>query len=326
MPKRAKKRTKRAFRLTKVKIFAIALVVVVSAGILFSVGIIGFELSKKEPHKTVAKQKDEVAQLKKLQKLLSENQKRNYDLGISEIDDFKTSQLHHDKIEADKKVSAKEKHHKGKPRIAIILDDISFPLQVKKIKELGMKITMSFLPSNKIHPDTPKLAQNEKFYMVHLPLEAISYAHAEPDTLHVTDSAVKIDKTISKIKADFPRLKFLNNHTGSLFTSDYKAMSLLYNSLKKHDLIFVDSRTTNKTQAPRLSKEMGIKYIARDVFLDHKNSVEYVKNQIRHAIKIAKKSGLAVAIGHPRDKTLKALELLKDELNKDVELIYLNQI
>ena len=329
MSRKSKKRNKNSFHLSKKRIFAIVLVAILAVGIAFSIGVLSFELGTKRAQKTLEKQENEISQLKKLQELLETSQKEidGYDLGISEIDDLKASEEHEKKVlPPEPKEKKKLKKSSGKPRIAIILDDISFSSQVRSIKSLGLPITMSFLPANAIHPNTPKLAENEEFYMVHLPLEAISHAHAEPNTLHVTDSHQRIETTISKIKKDFPRLMFLNNHTGSLFTSDYRAMAHLYDSLDKYGLTFVDSRTTSKTQAPRLSKERNLAYIGRDVFLDHKNSVEYVQGQIREAIKIAKVTGLAIAIGHPRKETLKAIETLKDELSKDIELIYLNQI
>jgi len=329
MPKRAKKSVKKSFHLSKKRIFAIVIVAVLAIGISLSIGVLSFELGSQHASKKLEKKDIEISKLKKLQDLLESSQKElaGYDLGISEIDDLRASQEHEREVSPPKsKVIKDKKSTSGKPRIAIILDDISFSSQVQSIKALGLPITMSFLPANAIHPNTPKMAENEEFYMVHLPLEALSYSHAEPDTLHVTDSAQRIETTIAKLKKDFPRLMFLNNHTGSLFTSDYRAMAHLYDSLDKYGLTFVDSRTTSKTQAPRLCKERGIRYIGRDVFLDHKNSVEYVKGQIREAIKIAKVTGLAIAIGHPRKETLKAIETLKDELSKDIELIYLNQI
>jgi len=326
MSKRTKKRAKKSFHLSGKKLLALSLVSVVAIGILLSIGVISFEMGTQHAQKKLEKKENEISQLKKLQALLETNQKKvpDYDLGISEIDDLKASQEHEKKTQKPKK--KEKKKLSGKPKVAIILDDISFAAQVRNIKKLGLPITMSFLPANAIHPNTPLLAKNEEFYMVHLPLEALSHSHAEPNTLHVSDSHERIDKTIAKIKKDFPRLEYLNNHTGSLFTSDYLAMSHLYDSFEKHDLVFVDSRTTSKTKAPLLSKERGLEYIGRDVFLDHESSVSYVQGQIREAIRIAKISGLAIAIGHPRRETLKAIESLKDELSTDVELIYLNQI
>ncbi|HED6149274.1 TPA: divergent polysaccharide deacetylase family protein, partial [Campylobacter coli] len=49
------------------------------------------------------------------------------------------------------------------------------------------------------------------------------------------------------------------------------------------------------------------------------------KNQLIEAVRLAKQKGFAIAIGHPRKNTFKALEQSKDLL-KSVELVYLSEI
>ncbi len=59
------------------------------------------------------------------------------------------------------------------------------------------------------------------------------------------------------MKKDFKDLKFINNHTGSLFTSDEKAMKKLYKAFEKEELIFVDSKTIASSKAPKVAKALG---------------------------------------------------------------------
>jgi polysaccharide deacetylase 2 family uncharacterized protein YibQ len=184
---------------------------------------------------------------------------------------------------------------------------------------------MSFLPPSSFRPNSAKLAAKEKFYMVHLPMEAMSFTAEEPTTLRVNDSQTKISKRIEKLLKQFPKAKYINNHTGSKFTSNEVAMNRLMNSLKKHNINFIDSRTTAKTKVPAVMKNYGLKYIARDVFLDHHQDKPYVKKQIKEAIRIAKQHGSAIAIGHPHKNTLLALKESK-KLFKDVELVYINKL
>ena len=66
-------------------------------------------------------------------------------------------------------------------------------------------------------------------------------------------------------------------------------------------------------------------YIKRDVFLDNEDDVDYVKNQLLNAVNLAQKRGYAIAIGHPKKNTFKALEQSKDLL-KGVELVYVSEI
>ena len=208
----------------------------------------------------------------------------------------------------------------NKPKLAIIIDDVSFKADIAKIKALHMPITMSFLPPNKRHPDSAKLAAKEPYYMVHLPLEAFNFNAEEAQTLHVNDSQQSIVKRIKEIKKLFPKVKYINNHTGSKFTANELAMNRLMFALRKNKIMFIDSRTTAQTKVPKVMRNYGLPYIARDVFLDHVPDIKEIKRQLKRAIAIAKRSGSAIVIGHPHLDTLQALKESK-ELLKSVELV-----
>ncbi|EPP4236038.1 divergent polysaccharide deacetylase family protein [Campylobacter coli] len=210
-------------------------------------------------------------------------------------------------------------------RLAIIIDDMANISQVRALQALKLKLIPSFFPPDKNHIDTPKLALKFDFYMVHLPLAAMNYTKPELDTLNPSDSEKRIFKKIQQVKKDFKDLKFINNHTGSLFTSDEKAMKKLYKAFEKEELIFVDSKTIASSKAPKVAKALRQIYIQRDVFLDNRDDVAYIKNQLIEAVRLAKQKGFAIAIGHPRKNTFKALEQSKDLL-KSVELVYLSEI
>jgi hypothetical protein len=218
-----------------------------------------------------------------------------------------------------------KKKIKNKVKLAIIIDDVMTKHQVRAIKRLHIPITMSFLPPSKARPNSARLAAKEKFYMVHLPMEAMHFNAEEPLTLRTTDSKEIIKERIEQLQKLFPRVKYINNHTGSKFTADEYSMRDLITILNDKKIHFIDSRTTAKTKAPEIMKEFGMKYISRDVFLDHKHEKEYIKEQIKKAIKIAKKTGWAVAIGHPHKNTLQALKESK-RLLKSVNLVYINKI
>jgi len=213
----------------------------------------------------------------------------------------------------------------GKPKLAIIIDDVGTSSQVRAIKSLHLPLNMSFLPPSRARPNSSKLAAKEKFYMVHLPMEALNWSAEEPNTLHIHDSQKKILDRIAEIKKLFPKVHYLNNHTGSKFTENETAMNRLIYALNKNSIHFIDSRTTAKTKAPKVLKNFGLQYMARDVFLDHHMDKAYVLKQIKQAIRVAKKHGTAVAIGHPHKNTLRALYESK-KLLQDVELVLVNRL
>ena len=212
-----------------------------------------------------------------------------------------------------------------KPKLAIVIDDVQTAAHIRAIKSLDLVVTMSFLPPRAGRLNSAKLAAKESFYMVHLPLEAMHFGAEEPHTLRVSDSQKQVMQRITQIKKLFPRVHYLNNHTGSKFTSNEEAMSKLIFALQKNDILFVDSRTIGKTKAPKVLEHFGMKYVSRDIFLDHHPDKAYIKEQIKKAIALAKKRGHAIAIGHPHKATLEALYESK-ELLKQVDLVQINQI
>ncbi len=102
-------------------------------------------------------------------------------------------------------------------------------------------------------------------------------------------------------------------------------MDKLFKALVKYDFVFMDSRTTGKTVGKRMAKKYNMPYIVRNVFLDNEQDFNYIQNQLKKAIKIAKKRGFAIAICHPYSITIKVLKESK-HLLKDLELVYLNQL
>ncbi|WP_345993595.1 divergent polysaccharide deacetylase family protein [Sulfurimonas sp. HSL-1716] len=274
---------------------------------------------KKLEKATASSQEEDIKD--RLKTVLKEEQNRYAQEGASHEYEESPEQLEHPPIV---KAVAKE-GVKSRPKLAIIIDDVSFARDVREIKKLNLNVTMSFLPPNAIHPNSAILASKEPFYMVHLPMEAMNFHASEPITLKVRDSQQVIMKRIDQIVKLFPRVKYINNHTGSKFTSNEVAMNRLIFALNKYHINFVDSRTIAETKVPKVMKAYGKRYIARDVFLDHKMEVDYVKGQIREAVKVAKLKGYAIAIGHPHENTLEALRESKDILSQ-VDLVQINKI
>ena len=266
------------------------------------------ESSPKKPKTTVKKRLEEVLQ----------KEQPEYISAAHEIDDEKLAN-------PPKIVEKKKLVYKSKPKLAIIIDDVQTARDVREIKALHLPITMSFLPPRAARPNSAKLAAHEKFYMVHLPMEAMHFTAEEPDTLRIGDSQQKISRRIAQIKREFPRVHYLNNHTGSKFTANERAVNRLIYALKKNHIHFIDSRTTAKTKVPQVEKAYGLKYVARDVFLDHHMDKAYVKKQIKIAIKVAKAHGHAIAIGHPHKETLEAIKESK-ALFKDVDLVQVYKV
>lgn len=238
----------------------------------------------------------------------------------------KTEEYKEQKIEKEVVVIDKAKPVLStKAKLAIVIDDVTTAAQLSKIEQIGYTLNPSFMPPTKGHPNSAKIAQNQEFYMIHLPMQATSFKNEEENTLHINDSYEKIESRIAQIRQWYPKAKYTNNHTGSMFTENKEAMDKLYKALIKYDFIFVDSRTTGKTVAKEIAKKYNVPYISRNVFLDNEQNFNYIQTQLKTAVKLAKKNGFAIAICHPHSITLKTLKDSK-ELLKDLEMVYLNQL
>ncbi|MDY4830360.1 MAG: divergent polysaccharide deacetylase family protein [Campylobacter sp.] len=224
---------------------------------------------------------------------------------------------------------SKRKSHKapnGGPKLAIIMDDISTNAHVRELKKLSIKVTPSIFPPEKEHPKTAELAKEFSVYMVHLPLQALNYTNEKANTLRTGDSKEKISQRIKDIKKDFKGVKYINNHTGSDFTSDFKSTLALLAELKNSEIYFIDSLTTNKSTVLDASEKLGLKYAYRDVFLDNEQNVSKILKMINKAVAVAKKDGVAIAICHPYKSTFEALKIAQKDAFNGVEVVYVDKI
>ncbi|WP_149705455.1 divergent polysaccharide deacetylase family protein [Campylobacter concisus] len=215
---------------------------------------------------------------------------------------------------------------KGRAKLVLIIDDVATFEHASMVKSIGLKITPSIFPATKTHPDTPNIARTFEFYMIHLPMQAKHFDSPEIGTLTINESFESMHEKIKKIRKDFPRAKYTNNHTGSRFTSDYEAMDKAYRALIEQGFIFVDSKTIAQTAVARAAKKYNQPYISRDIFLDDDPSAAAVRRELVAAVNLAKKRGYAIAIGHPKKNTIAVIKASKNNILKDVEVVYLKDI
>jgi len=298
-----KTRTKKRFDLERFLHYFYWVLAIVS--VLSAAGVVGFYAGYNQAKEESACVIDE--QSKQIEKQVKKTQHLQH-----KINQFSNKTAKHEYGNSAKPpnhIEKKIEKIKGKKgKLAIIFDDVSFSGDVKRIKALDIPVTMSFLPPTARHPDSAKLAAKEPYYMVHLPMEAMNFNSPEKSTLLTSDSKEKILEHIQKVKKQFPKVQYINNHTGSKFTSDAEAMNKLVFALRLEKIGFIDSRTTAETKAEKVMQRYKMPYQTRDIFLDHDDDVESIKKQIKKAIRIANKYGTCIALCHPHKATLQALK------------------
>ena len=119
----------------------------------------------------------------------------------------------------------------------------------------------------------------------------------------------------------------INNHMGSKLTQSAGAMNLLMSELKKRGLAFLDSKTIASSIAAKTAQSYEVPYAERDVFLDHDSDLEAVIMSLQRLEELALKHGHAIAIGHPKKNTIKALqEWLPTLEDKGLSLVPLSSV
>lgn len=280
---------------------------------------------KKDISKEVFERQKEIEKSKIEQKIETKQSKEIEDEIIEE-----KSQIEKPITKQKKDLITKKDNYKydlkTKPKLVIIIDDVVSKTQKDKILNIGYPITMAFLPPNSGHKESAIIAQNLPFHMIHFPMQASkNFKNIEVNTLNISDSYETIEARVKQLRVLYPNATYTNNHTGSVFTENYEAMDKLFRALKKYNFIFVDSRTTPNSVAKELSIKYQMPYIVRDTFLDNDRSFTAIQNQLKDAIRVAKKQGFAIAIGHPYEVTFQVLKESKHLLN-DVEPIFLNKL
>lgn len=200
---------------------------------------------------------------------------------------------------------------KGKPVISIVIDDMGVDRR-RSAKMIGFQgpLTLSFLTYAKNLDEQGALARTKGHeLMLHVSMEPSSNkVDPGPNVLLVGQKPETILKRLRWGLSRFDGIVGINNHMGSKFTSHVASMKVVIGELKKRGLLFLDSRTSGRTVGAKLARLAGVPYVERNVFLDHDDDVDKINAQLKKVETLARKRGRAVAIGHPRDATLKVLE------------------
>jgi polysaccharide deacetylase 2 family uncharacterized protein YibQ len=198
-------------------------------------------------------------------------------------------------------------------RLVIIIDDLGESMTTaRRLADLPFKVTFSVLPHNTKARQVAQLARREGLeLLMHLPCEPEGYptkADSGPGTLKADMSEAELERLLADNFSRLPEVDGVNNHMGSRLTKDARAMTVVLSHLKGRGKFFVDSLTTPDSSVRKVSKKLGMRYYRRHVFLDNSATEHAILLQLKKAESLAKRTGVAVAIGHPYPETLSALE------------------
>lgn len=197
------------------------------------------------------------------------------------------------------------------PVIAIVIDDAGLdqPRTARTI-ELPGPVTISYLPYARDLQRQVNAARGRGHeVMLHMPMEPSS-ALVDPGP-HALRTGFDRDKILGEMIWMLDRFDGyvgVNNHMGSKFTSDPERMQVVMEVMKSRGLLFLDSKTSAKSVGFSMARQYDVPALERDVFIDDADDATKIAEMLARTEKVATNQGFAIAIGHPRDLTLEALQ------------------
>ena len=199
----------------------------------------------------------------------------------------------------------------GMPRIGVVIDDLGLDRKrTERSMLLPAPVTLAFLPyGRRLVDETGRARMSGHEILVHVPMEPESAAiDPGPNVLLTTLPVLELRARLDWALTRFPGFVGINNHMGSKFTSDAAAMDMVMGELKARGLLFLDSRTASTAVGFDRARAAGVPAALRQVFLDRDPKRAAIDHELARLEAQARKHGAAIAIGHPHDATLDALE------------------
>jgi len=159
-------------------------------------------------------------------------------------------------------------------------------------------------------------------------MEPNEYPQVNPGAgaLLTSMSREELAARINTLLDALPAARGVNNHMGSRLTAQDEPMAQIFEALRQRGLFFIDSRTSAQSAARQVAQRTGIPFAERDVFLDHEQNPEFVRQQVNKLIRTAERHGEAIGIAHPHAVTYRVLHELTPLLQKKIRLVPASQL
>ncbi|MBH0093470.1 divergent polysaccharide deacetylase family protein [Pseudoalteromonas sp. K222D] len=202
-------------------------------------------------------------------------------------------------------------------QIAIVIDDIGYHQRDLELLTLPGQVSYSILPHTPYAQAFATLAsKTNKELLLHIPMQALNGKELGPGALTLNMNKEQIQQILGTALASLPQVKGVNNHMGSALTQQGQAMRWIMEVLKKRHLYFLDSRTTELSQAQNAANFLGVENIGRHIFLDNITTPEQLQLRLDELKQHATEHKFAIAIAHPYPETIAFLRHVLPQLSK----------
>jgi polysaccharide deacetylase 2 family uncharacterized protein YibQ len=213
-------------------------------------------------------------------------------------------------------------------KIAIVIDDIGNHRNDLKAALLPGNVSFAVLPYTPYARAFALRAHHQqKQVLLHMPMEAIENDRPGPGVVTADMSNAQIKLQLVNALNSIPYVTGVNNHMGSKLTQLPMPMQAVMETLAARKLFFIDSRTSEFSVAEQIAGQFGVKTSRRHVFLDNEVDQSYLQQQFDQLLRLAKRDGQAIGIGHPYPETLSFLKQRLPELKKQgIELVFVSEL
>jgi polysaccharide deacetylase 2 family uncharacterized protein YibQ len=212
------------------------------------------------------------------------------------------------------------------PKVAIVIDDFGYTKNgiAREILDLDLPLSIAILPTLRHSRAVLALAREKRrCVMLHLPLEGTEPERVDVEPITARMSDAEIASMVLGYVESLPGIDGVNNHQGSLATTDARVMKAVMATLATRGLFFLDSLTSPKSLAYNAAVEAGLRAARNSFFLDDATErCDDVEARLHELVALAHERGSAVGIGHPHPWTFEALRDNLDYLETaGVELV-----
>nr|WP_252730528.1 divergent polysaccharide deacetylase family protein [Colwellia sp. E2M01] len=213
-------------------------------------------------------------------------------------------------------------------RVAIVIDDMGYRHTDKQALSLPGDITYAVLPHTTYGKILAEQANKENHdVLLHIPMESENKKELGPGALTSEMNRQAVSNSLTASLAEIPFAIGINNHMGSYLTQLYQPMTWTMDFLKKHNLLFLDSKTTAKSKAEQAAIDVGVPVQRRHIFLDNQLTESYLRQQFSQLVSFAQQHESAIAIAHPHPETIAMLTKLIPTLQShNIKLVPLSSL
>ncbi len=189
----------------------------------------------------------------------------------------------------------------SKGTLIFVFDDAGHNLaQLEYFLNLPFPCAIAVLPKLPHSKEAAnRIRKAGKEVMLHQPMQAMNLNIDPGDgAIKPGMSADAIRQTLVSNIEEISPIAGMNNHEGSLITSDEFSMKIVLQVCREKNIFFLDSRTSSKTVVPKVAAEMNFPIWERAIFLDNDKTAAAMEKQIIKGLDIAEKKGSAIMIGH----------------------------